>query len=101
MHFVGVWREGTAGAITSKPCYLKSEDQINFSTAEGESVSLPLQPEDCPNIDGVADDVEFNSITSFAADANGVPHYLVLLRGQGTKIFSYIDGEWIMTDAPE
>jgi|GEM_PF-905126 len=94
MHWSGVWRSGIAGAITSKPCYLKSTDQSTFKNAKGATVALPLKPGNCGNIDGIPNSQELNSITSFAVSTDGTPYYMVLMPGKGSRIFWYRGGTW-------
>jgi len=49
MHANWYWRKGTSGALVTRPCYLVSENQIDFYDADGKQYTLPVNPENCGN----------------------------------------------------
>lgn len=65
-----LWRSGTAGASTSKPCFAWSDNKLNFESLEGVPLSLPLQPEDCSNF-GFDDAQSFYNIADSEMDSQG------------------------------
>lgn len=100
MHLSLFWREGTAGAELSSPCYFKSEDGYNFTDAVGNYFSLPVSASDCGNI-GFDATTQFYSIGNSAMDSTGKPFILVSPIGDVRKISSYDDSTgWTHEDAP-
>lgn len=71
-----LWRSGTAGARTSRPCFAWSDNKQDFETMAGSSLSLPLLPSNCSNL-GFSSSVAFYNNADSDMDSQGNP-YLVL-----------------------
>jgi len=100
MHVNWFWREGIAGSIISRPCYVKSDDQIRFTDAAGTAADLPMQPLDCSNM-GVASEQEFYSIGNTTINSAGEVHILLSPKGQSRQIHQLVDGQWSVEKAPK
>ncbi|MDB4224437.1 BNR repeat-containing protein [Granulosicoccus sp.] len=96
-----LWRSGTAGATTSKPCFAWSDNKLDFETLGGVPLSLPLQPEDCSNL-GFADSDSFYNIADSEMDSLGNIYLILDPVGKPSVLLSYkaSTGQWQEEESP-
>ena len=96
-----LWRNGTAGARTAKPCFAWSEDKLTFKSLSGVPLSLPLQPEDCNNL-GFDDADSFYNIADAEIDSQG-NIYITLSPEGGPRvllIYTASTQQWSKQEPP-
>jgi hypothetical protein len=96
-----LWRGGTAGASTSKPCFVWSDNKLDFETLEAVPLSLPLQPEDCSNL-GFADSQSFYNIADSEMDSQGNIYITLDPLDASPMLLTYkaSTGQWLQEALP-
>jgi len=96
-----LWRSGTAGDQSIKPCFTWTDDKKLFRAMSGESLSLPLQPDDCSNL-GFPDSQGFHNVADSEMDSHDHV-YITLAPTDGPELLITYDefsGEWIKEESP-
>ena len=96
-----LWRSGTAGASTSKPCFAWSDNKLDFETLEGVSLALPLQPEECSNL-GYSDSKSFYNVADSEMDSQGNIYLTLSPTDSSSLLLSYSasTGQWKEEESP-
>ena len=94
-----MWREGIAGASTTRPCVIMTDDGTSFTTMEGTPIAMPLGPADCGNV-GAPDGRSYRSINASVADSAGRPALLLDVIGGAREIRRWTGTGWARQDSP-
>ncbi|WP_405373452.1 MULTISPECIES: BNR repeat-containing protein [unclassified Microbacterium] len=98
IHIFYLWRENDSETSNHDISYVVSTDGVNWKTADGVEMTLPIRPSDKASVIRAGYANGLLNQTGASVDANGVPHaawWLTPTPGSAElHHFSYSEGEW-------
>ena len=100
MNVSTLWRSGTAGSLTDRPCVVRTEDGQRFRRLDGAGSRIPLLPGNCPNVDSTVAGSDYYSLGDMTADEAGHPLLLLSPVGRSREIHRWTGTAWEVERSP-